>query len=436
MRDLKKHSSKNNVEGIHSLCMEILHHFGDSENEENMNLVRKCGLVDYVLDSLCQSRKSWPDRTKILLLRLLQAITCNNSDNASYILSKNYFSSITNLLLVYTEADCFSWTGSLHCRAVDILLPVISKLLLVCQEKHLEDFEAYTGFFSCSGLLHQIRDSFSLFDPSKVKKNMIPTSIENCLRMLDALTLCKEHQIFNRASRLKVSTRCLVAAFKDTSMIGLPSLITTVLLHTAQATSDEIDATKFPQNFTTMAYLVVKILNNMAVHDYQSLQRIMGSADLKAESFHLISSLLSYCTSLANKSSASVLLNEVILLIGNFVVLHSSNQSVLHWGKSPTILEKLCQLPFDYFFNKELQKVLNSTLLAACFENDRNREVIERNVSLKFVHKYLELALAEKAKATESKAINQKVDRFALEQRFPLSLANRAIDWIVNRRQE
>ena len=68
-------------------------------------------------------------------------------------------------------------------------------------------------------------------------------------------------------------------------------------------------------------------------------------------------------------------------------------------------------------------------MLAACFENDRNREVIERNVSLKFVCKYLEKALGEKA---EKKNAGEKkmVDRFALEHRFPLSLAGRAIEWI------
>ena len=435
MRDLKKHSAKNNVQGIHSLCMETMHHL-DSENEEHMSLVRKCGLVDYILDALSQSRETWPARTKLLLLRLLQVMTCCSADNSCYVLSKNYFSSITDLLLVYTEIDCFSCGGSLHSRAVDILLPIMSKLLLVAQENNLEDFESVAGFFSCSCLLHQIRDSFSLFDPSKLKNNTMSTSIEHCLRMLDVLTRCQEYPIFTRASRSKASTRCLIAAFKDTSMIGLPSLITTVLLHTANANSDEIDASKFPRNFTTSAYLVVKILNNVAVHDYQSLQRIMGSADLKAESFHLISSLLSYCMSLQasmnSASSVSVLLNEVILLVGNFVVLNSANQAVLHWGKSPTILEKLCQLPFNYFFDNDLQKVLNPTLLAACFENNINREVIERNVSLKFVCKYLERTLAENEtpKADAAAKTKSRADRFSLENRFPLSLTGSAINWI------
>ncbi|QDZ23859.1 hypothetical protein A3770_11p63770 [Chloropicon primus] len=427
MRDLKKHSSKNNVEGIHSLCMDTMHLL-NSENDEHLNLARECGLVDYVLEGLSNRRESWPARTKLLLLRLLKVMTCNSTDTASYILSKDYFSEITNLLLLYTEADCFNpGQGSLHSNAVDILLPVMSKLLLVAQEKNLEDFESATGFFSCSGLLHQIRDSFSLFDPSKVKNDAIPTSIESCLRMLDAFSRCQETQIFDRASRLKASTRCLLAAFKDASMIGLPSLITTVLLHTSQ--TSEIDPSKFPRNFTTSAYFVVKILNNMAAHDYQSLQKIMGSADMKAESFHLLSSLLSYCTSLQatsmnHESSASKLLNEVILLVGNFVVLNPANQAVLHWGKSPTILEKLCQLPFNYFFTDELQKVLNPTLLAACFKNDRNREVTERNVSLKFVRVYL-----EKGK-NKAEMDTKEVDRFALEHRFPLSLTQRAISWI------
>ena len=44
-------SSKNNVGGIHSLCIETMHHL-DSGKEEHLNLARECGLVDFVLDAL------------------------------------------------------------------------------------------------------------------------------------------------------------------------------------------------------------------------------------------------------------------------------------------------------------------------------------------------------------------------------------------------
>ena len=437
MRDLRKHSSKNNVSGIHSLCVETMHLL-NSEAEDHLALARECGLLDYVLECLSKPLESWPERTKLLLLRLLKVLTCNGTDNASHILCQNHFAVIADLLLVYTEADCFNSDGSLNSSAVEILFPVVSKLLLVAQDQSPADFESAVGYFSCSGLLHQIRDSFSLFDPSKVKNNVIPTSIESCLRMLDALSRCQEKRIFDRASRHKASTRCFLAAFKDASMIGLPSLITTVLLHTSQATVEEVDPSKFPRNFTTSAYFVVKVLNNMAAHDYQSLQKIMGSADLKAESFHLLSSLLSYCTSLQSSSngvsSSAKLLNEVILLVGNFVVLCPSNQSVLHWGKSPTILEKLCQLPFNYFFTDELQKVLNPTLLAACFENDRNREVTERNVSLKFVKSFLEREEKRGGGGAGDDGDDDSADRFALEYRFPLSLTQRAVDWIAGKK--
>ena len=61
-----------------------------------------------------------------------------------------------------------------------------------------------------------------------------------------------------------------------------------------------------------------------------------------------------------------------------------------------------------------------------------NREVIERNVSLKFVCKYLERTLAENEtpKADAAAKTKSRADRFSLENRFPLSLTGSAINWI------
>ena len=190
----------------------------------------------------------------------------------------------------------------------------------------------------------------------------------------------------------------------------------------------------------------------------------MGSSDLKAESFHLLGFLLSYCISLWDMSGKiSELLNEVILLIGYFAVLHPKNQSILHWGKSPTIIEKLCQLPFNYFIDRKLQTVLNPTLLSACFRNARNREVTERNVSLKFVLQFIKrtqerereeeeekekekegkegkeakegkkgkAAEPESAKGSHGKApVFREGSHFALERRFPRELWSDANAWM------
>ena len=273
--DLRKHASKNNVAATHSTCGDTIHHI-ESGPPSYLNLVRECGLIDYIVDTFSKEQaESWPGRTKLLLLRLLQVLTCNSRDNALYLLEKNYFLNIVDLLSKYfEETDCFS-AGTFFSTAIDLLLPVVSEVIVAARHGANDAtlHGTMVGFFSCSGLMHQIRDSFSLFDPSKIKDNKIPKSVDSCLRMLDNLTASREERevSLGRSRRLSESSKCLIAAFKDTSMIGLPSLLTTVLLHQPQANVGEIDARTFPKNFTSIAYLVVKILNNIAIHDLSSL---------------------------------------------------------------------------------------------------------------------------------------------------------------------
>ncbi len=51
------------------------------------------------------------------------------------------------------------------------------------------------------------------------------------------------------------------------------------------------------------------------------------------------------------------LLNEVLLLAGLYVLLQPANQDVLLWGRSPTILQLLAEVPFAYLVEPQLYQV-------------------------------------------------------------------------------
>ncbi|KAJ6749177.1 S PHASE CYCLIN A-ASSOCIATED PROTEIN IN THE ENDOPLASMIC RETICULUM [Salix purpurea] len=79
-----------------------------------------------------------------------------------------------------------------------------------------------------------------------------------------------------------------------------------------------------------------------------------------------MSFLLSHCTSkwkVANDQVGFLLL-ECLSLLGYFALFHTENQVVLRWGKSPTILHKICDLPFVFFGDTELIPVLVGALVA------------------------------------------------------------------------
>lgn len=53
---------------------------------------------------------------------------------------------------------------------------------------------------------------------------------------------------------------------------------------------------------------------------------------------------------------------------------------MLQSGQSPTVLQLLCTLPFQYFSNPTLTSILYPTLLACCSNNAHNRVLVESEI--------------------------------------------------------
>ncbi len=50
-------------------------------------------------------------------------------------------------------------------------------------------------------------------------------------------------------------------------------------------------------------------------------------------------------------------------------------------GTPPTILQQLCNLPFNYFSDVKLISVLYPTLICYCYDNEKNLSVLSTEVS-------------------------------------------------------
>ncbi|XP_050870916.1 uncharacterized protein LOC127073749 isoform X2 [Lathyrus oleraceus] len=141
-----------------------------------------------------------------------------------------------------------------------------------------------------------------------------------------------------------------------------------------------------PSNFEEVATGVLKVLNNVALLDLAFLQRMLAMPDLKMEIFHLMSFLLSHCASRwkAPNDQIGSLMLESLSLLGHFALLHPGNQAVLRWGKSPTptILHKVCDLPFVFFSDPELMPILAGTLVAACYGCEQNKFMVQQELSV------------------------------------------------------
>lgn len=179
----------------------------------------------------------------------------------------------------------------------------------------------------------------------------------------------------------------LVSAIAETGLVSLPSLLTAVLLQANSRLSSEQGSYALPSNFEEVATGVLKVLNNLALLDITLLQSMLARPDLKMEFFHLMSFLLSHCTSKWKAASDQVglLLLESLLLLGYFALFHPGNQAVLRWGKSPTILHKVCDLPFVFFSDPELMPILAGTLVASCYGCEQSKGVVQQELSMEML---------------------------------------------------
>lgn len=192
-----------------------------------------------------------------------------------------------------------------------------------------------------------------------------------------------EGHIGGNQSAMKPAVKFLLSAISETGLVCLPSMLTAVLLQANNRCSEQQASYVLPSNFEDVATGVLKVLNNLSLIDISFIQKMLARPDLKMEFFHLMSFLLSYCTSKWGTATDQVglLLLESLPLLGYFSLFHPENQAVLRWGKSPTILHKVCDLPFMFFSDPELMPVLAGTMVAACFGCEQNKDVIQQELS-------------------------------------------------------
>ncbi|CAI0560428.1 unnamed protein product [Linum tenue] len=235
-----------------------------------------------------------------------------------------------------------------------------------------------------AGLLDFIASALPASHTSKPEACRVTVHLLKLLRemVVKQLDIIDEEQKSNNLVSMNQATTDLLSAISETGLVSLPSLFTSVLLQTSNRPFSEQGSYVLPSNFEEVATGVLKVLNNLALVDISFIQRMLAMPDLKMEFFHLMSFLLSHCTSKWRGATDQIglLLLESLLLIGYFALFHPENQAVLRWGKSPTILHKVCDLPFAFFSDPELMPVLAGTLVAACYGCQQNKSLVQQEM--------------------------------------------------------
>ena len=88
------------------------------------------------------------------------------------------------------------------------------------------------------------------------------------------------------------------------------------------------------------------------------------------------------------------LMHEVLLLLGMFALGAPRNAEALRWrwAGHPTMLHRLCDLPFAYYAEPRFRSVLFPTLLCACYHDSVNLRILSSRLSPAHLLRYLRAA--------------------------------------------
>ena len=185
----------------------------------------------------------------------------------------------------------------------------------------------------------------------------------------------------------KISENILFV-LEHTELIGIIQLLTSLLLSNGNYKPKTENSTNnyiIPQTVLSACVIGIKIMNNIARIDLKLFQGILSSNYYQEQFYHICSFIISYSLDYLDSSEdIKELLHETLLLIDYFCLNMPESQSIFGRGEI-TLLQKICALPFNYFCDKKTKDILFPTLISICYKNDRNLEILNKEITLEML---------------------------------------------------
>ncbi|XP_029951545.1 S phase cyclin A-associated protein in the endoplasmic reticulum isoform X1 [Salarias fasciatus] len=226
----------------------------------------------------------------------------------------------------------------------------------------------------------------------------------------------------------------LTALLQSTDLVGVVHTLYCILLHSFVPESALQSQEPYAPSVIQVALQGIRFLNSFALLDLSAFQSVLGAEGLSLAFRHIVSSLLWYCT----QHPAEELLHEVIICVGYFTVNHPDNQVIVQSGRQPSVLQKLCQLPFRYFSHARLIRVLFPTLISACYNNPHNKVILQQEMSCLLLATFIQDCAAneKESESKTNKTVSQPLDYCELSNRFPRDQWDSALKFFLNKHEE
>ncbi|NXW27633.1 SCAPE protein, partial [Phaetusa simplex] len=310
--------------------------------------------------------------------------------------------------------------GNNHSTALKILQEVKSKSSQVeAFNSRVQDLISYVVNI---GLIDKLCCCFLSVQGPVDENPKIATFLQNATAVLHGICqLC--FAVNGRSWNIFENTRQdptgLTAVLQATDLVGVLHMLYCVLFHgTISDPNTASPKDSYAANTIQVAIQSLRFFNSFAVLDLPAFQSIVGAEGLSLAFRHIISSLLWYCS----QHTCEGLLHEVIICVGYFTVNNPDNQIIVQSGRHPTVLQKLCQLPFQYFSDPRLIKVLFPSLIAACYNNPQNKIILEQEMSCVLLATFIQ-DFAQSSGQMDNQ-LSQQREKFFNSQDY-LELSNR-----------
>ncbi|XP_055078235.1 S phase cyclin A-associated protein in the endoplasmic reticulum [Periophthalmus magnuspinnatus] len=222
----------------------------------------------------------------------------------------------------------------------------------------------------------------------------------------------------------------LSSLLQSTDLVGVVHTLYSILLHTFPESSSHCQE-PYSSGVIQVALNGIRFLNSFALLDLPAFQSILGAEGLSLAFRHVASSLLWYCS----QHSSQALLHDVIICVGYFTVNHPDNQGMVQSGRQPSVLQRLCQLPFQYFSHPGLIRVLFPSLISACYNNTHNKVILQHEMSCVLLATFIQdCAANEKESDNKTKqAVPLVPDYGELSVRFPRDQWDSALKFFLQK---
>ncbi|KAA0724268.1 S phase cyclin A-associated protein in the endoplasmic reticulum [Triplophysa tibetana] len=232
----------------------------------------------------------------------------------------------------------------------------------------------------------------------------------------------------------------LTALLQSTDQVGVINMLYCILLHNAPpeplSTGPEGPQGPYSPSVIQVALQGLRFLNTFALLDLSAFQFVLGAECLSLAFRHIVSSLLWFCS----QQSSEELLHELIICVGYFTVNHPDNQVIVQSGLQPSVLQKLCQLPFQYFSHPRLIKVLFPSLICACYNNPQNKVMLQQEMSCVLLATFIQDCANSDSQSDRRAAQAEKgwapLDFCDLSNRFPRDQWDAALQFFLKKQEE